>query len=386
MEPSRTSRPATPPVHDALASSVPLFDPSQLPLRTWCEGSREDAVTGLVAFPDFHSHIPRCLAAALAEGRLVALAIGDVDGLKDHVELTNSTDPSSYGHLAGNEVMATVGATARTWFREQPFDFGCVATFGGDEVIIAAVVDGADAFHQALGVLRDWLGAALPVTVSFALTFVTARDLPIERKRGWKHTFTNTLLAVVDRTLFTHKAARRAGGGTGGIIAVTRPHTSGSGSEEAGPDPLALLPLPTGPDTLHVVARPGRLGGRGFLLLPCRGPAGQRGAQLRVTFPTDTAKTVVAYALHGQAAVPYAAGTEGVTGVPLVLQAVRDRRPRSMPEDLADALERAGLDWTTVPSHEQAQILHLVTEAGTPEVRAGRITAAVDAVATRKGR
>lgn len=43
---------------DALPS-VPLFDPSSMPLRHWCAGSREDAVTGLVAFPDFHSHLPR---------------------------------------------------------------------------------------------------------------------------------------------------------------------------------------------------------------------------------------------------------------------------------------------------------------------------------------
>jgi hypothetical protein len=92
------------PAHDPLASSVPLFDPAQLPLRTWCAGSREDAVTGLVAFPDFHSHIPRALAAALTRGGLVGLAIGDVDGLKNHVEKANATEPDCYGHLAGNKV------------------------------------------------------------------------------------------------------------------------------------------------------------------------------------------------------------------------------------------------------------------------------------------
>ncbi|WP_326742721.1 hypothetical protein [Streptomyces sp. NBC_01768] len=384
MEPSRTSHAATPSVHGSLTSSVPLFDPSQLPLRAWCKGSREDAVTGLVAFPDFHSHIPRCLTAALDEGRLVALAIGDVDGLKDHVERTNSTNPTSYGHLAGNEVMSTVGAATRAWFREQPFGSGCAATFGGDEVILAAVVDDAAQFHKALGVLRDRLGAALPVTVSFALMFVTVGDLPAERERGWKHDFTNTLLAAVDRTLFTHKAARRAGGGQGGVIAVTRPPLL-SESDQAGPDPLVLLPLPAASDVVHVVARPDQIGGRDFLLLPCRGPVGQRGAQLRVTFPTGSARTVVAYALRGQAAVPYVAVTDGVTGVPLTVQGVRDRTPRTVPEDLAAALERAGLDWMAVPAHEQAQILHLITEAGTEEIRSGRVTAAVDAVAARKG-
>ncbi|MFK0142650.1 nucleotidyl cyclase domain-containing protein [Streptomyces murinus] len=384
MEPSRTSRQVIPLVPDPLASSVPLFDPNQLPLRTWCEGSREDAVTGLVAFPDFHSDIPRCLAAALEAGQLVALAIGDVDGLKDHVEHTNSTNPTSYGHLAGNEVMATVGATTREWFREQPFDSGCAATFGGDEVILAAIVDDAAQFHQALGILRDRLGAVLPVTVSFALMFVTAADLPATRERSWKHAFTDALLATVDRTLFMHKAARRAGGGQGGVIAVTRPPLV-SDADTAAPDPLALLPLPAASDVVHVVARPERIGGRDFLLLPCRGPVGQRGAHLRVTFPTGSSKAVVAYALRGQAMVPYAAVTDRVSGVPLTVQGVRDRTPRSVPEDLAAALERAGLDWSAVPAHEQAQILHLITEAGTAEVRTGRVTAAVDAVAARKG-
>ncbi|MFK0179624.1 hypothetical protein ACIQVR_27060 [Streptomyces xanthochromogenes] len=362
---------------------MPLFDPSQMPLRTWCAGSREDAVTGLVAFPDFHSSIPRCLADALAGGRLVALAIGDVDGLKDHVERTNSTDPASYGHLAGNQVMATVGATTRAWFHEQPFDSGCAATFGGDEVILAAAVDDAAQFHRALMVLRDRLGAALPVTVSIALMFVTAADRPAERPQGWKHRFADSLLAEVDRTLFLHKAVGRAGRAQGGRIAVTRPLWTAT-SHPAVPDPLTLLPLPGACDVMHVVARPERVGGRGFLLLPCHGPVGQRGARLRVTFPDDASKTVVAYALRGQAAVPYVTVSDEVTGIAVSIQGVRDRAPRSLPQDLADALERAGLDWAAVPGHEQAQILHLVTEAHAPEVRAGRITAAVDAVAARK--
>ncbi|MFD8749354.1 DDE-type integrase/transposase/recombinase, partial [Streptomyces sp. NPDC059616] len=214
--------------------------------------------------------------------------------------------------------------------------------------------------------------------------FAQVCDLPAERERSWKHDFTNTLLAAVDRTLFTHKAARRAGGGQGGVIAVTRPPLL-SESDQAGSDPLVLLPLPAAADIVHVVARPDRIGGRDFLLLPCRGPVGQRGAQLRVTFPTGSAKTVVAYALRGQAAVPYVAVTDGVIGVPLTVQGVRDHTPRSVPEALAAALERAGLDWMAVPAHEQAQILHLITEAGSKDIRAGRVTAAVDAVAARNG-
>ncbi|MFC5800757.1 hypothetical protein [Streptomyces formicae] len=365
-----------------LACSVPLFDPARLPLKSWCYGSREDAVTGLVAFPDFHSHIPRALAAALAAGHLVALAIGDVDGLKDHVEKTNATDPDCYGHLAGNKVMACLGATTRTWFHQQSFTAGCAATFGGDEVIIAAAVDDAPSFHRALAALRDRLAAELPVRVSFAMTFACGEDLPEGRDgSAWKHAFTDGLLSTVDRCLFTHKAARRASSGEGGIIAVTQPPPHGLATPAR--DPRALLSLPTGSDTLHVHARPARIGKRDMLLLPCTGPAGLRGKRLRVTYPTGTARTVAAIALHGQAAIPHTAVHHDGIGVPLTLHSVRDRSTRGVPGDLAAALERAGLDWAVLPTHEQAQALHLITESSTPEIRTARITAVVDGLSTR---
>ncbi|UQA93710.1 nucleotidyl cyclase domain-containing protein [Streptomyces halobius] len=373
------------PADDPLASSVPLFDPAWMPLRNWCAGSREDAVTGLVAFPDFHSHIPRALAAALTGGGLVGLAIGDVDGLKDHVEKANATEPGCYGHLAGNKVMARLGAVTRTWFHQQPWEAGCAATFGGDEVIIAAALDDASTFHRAIAELRDQLAHELPVRVSLALTFASAEHLPARRgPGGWKHAFTDRLLAAVDRCLFTHKTSRRTGRGEGGIIAVTQPPLPGHAAPAE--DHRVLLPLPTGVETLHVLARPVGAGARGMLLLPCTGPVGLRGKRLRVTFPDGTAHTAVAVSLHGQAAIPHetpeAAEAEW-PGIPLTLQPIRDRIGRSVPDDLAAALERASLDWSVLPAHEQAQMLHLISESATADIRTARITAVIDAVATR---
>ncbi|WP_367140960.1 MULTISPECIES: hypothetical protein [Streptomyces] len=379
-----TSKPChTSAVPDALANSVPLFDPAQLPLREWCTGSREDAVTGLIAFPDFHSHIPRTLAATLADGGLVGLAIGDVDGLKDHVEKANATEAGCYGHLAGNKVMARLGAVTRTWFHTQPWEAGCAATFGGDEVIIIAVLDEAPAFHRAVTDLRDRLADALPVRVSFALTFASAEHFPSQRGHGgWKHAFTDQLLAAVDRCLFTHKATRRTGGHGGGIIALTQPPPPAHTDPVA--DPRTLLSLPTGAETLHVLARPARTGS--MLLLPCTGPAGLRGKRLRVTLPDGTARTAVAVSLHGQAAISHEA-TETVEregpGIPLVLQPVREKSARGVPDDLAAALEKTGLIWSVLPAHEQSQMLHLITESATGDIRAARITAVIDAVATR---
>ncbi|MER5210968.1 GGDEF domain-containing protein [Streptomyces sp. NPDC002838] len=369
------------PAHDPLASSVPLFDPAQLPLRKWCAGSREDAVTGLIAFPDFHSHIPRALAAALTDGGLVGLAIGDVDGLKAHVEKANATEPDCYGHLAGNKVMARLGAVTRSWFHTQPWEAGCAATFGGDEVIIAAALDDAPAFHRAVAELRDRLTDELPVRVSFALTFAAAEHLPAERGLGgWKHAFTDRLLAAVDRCLFTHKAARRTAGGDGGIIAVTQPPPPGKAVPAR--DRRALMALPTGAETLHVLARPTDTGAR-MLLLPCTGPVGLRGKRLRVTFPDGTARTAVAVSLHGQAAIPHDTAAMEGPGIPLTLQPVREKSARGVPDDLAAALERARLDWSVLPAHEQAQMLHLITESASDDIRTDRITAVIDAVATR---
>ncbi|MFI6350250.1 hypothetical protein [Streptomyces sp. NPDC050560] len=370
------------PGQDPLTRSVPLFDPAQLPLRDWCTGSREDAVTGLVAFPDFHSHIPRAIAAALTRGGLVGLAIGDVDGLKRHVEHANATDPDCYGHLAGNKVMAQLGAMTRSWFHQQPWTAGCAATFGGDEVIVIAELDGAPGFYRAVAELRDRLASELPVTVSFALTFVSAGYLPAERDLSrWKHTFTDRLLAAVDRCLFTHKAARRDSGTEGGVLAVTHLPLPWVPVQPANED--ILLPLPTADETLHVLARPLGTRGQGMLLLPCAGPAGLRGQRLRVSFPNGTSRTAVAVSFRGQAAIPHGTPEPEEPGLPLALQAVRERSPRNLPADVAAALERAGLDWSTLPAHEQAHMLHLITESATPDIRSARVTAAIDAVATR---
>ncbi|WP_441245583.1 hypothetical protein [Kitasatospora sp. McL0602] len=57
--------------------------------------------------------------------------------------------------------------------------------------------------------------------------------------------------------------------------------------------------------------------------------------------------------------------------------------PHSIPDDLATALATAEADWQTLPCHERAQMLHLITEAADTDVREGRITAAVAAARAR---
>jgi hypothetical protein len=67
---------------------------AELPSRGgWAAGARLDPITGLVAFPDFHAVFGTHLAAALAVGNAVGVAIGDVDDLKGYVECSNTRDP-----------------------------------------------------------------------------------------------------------------------------------------------------------------------------------------------------------------------------------------------------------------------------------------------------
>jgi GGDEF domain-containing protein len=370
--------PAPPGTETQLRASVPLFDPSQMPLREWCAGSREDPVTGLIAFPDFHAYLPHQLTATLLEGKLIALAIGDVDGLKQHVEVSNVADPASFGHLAGNQVMAKIGAVARAWFGDQPWPKGCLATFGGDEVIVAAAVTDPGAFIAGIGDLRDRLVAALPVPVSFAVIVVGPSDLPDDRAGlGWPHPFTDSLLAAADRCLFAHKALRRATGGAGGVVALTAPPQR----PDADLRTLTALPVAAG-EVVHTVAQHVTFGDYSLLLLPFRGPEGQRGRAYRVTMPQSRPLTQVVMSVHGRAALSEAS-PGGPGEVPVILQALRPVAPRRLPGDLAAALKKSGLSWDVLPEHEQVQLLHLIRESAGPEIRKARVTAALAAVSAR---
>lgn len=187
-----------------LPASLGLRPHDSLPAIGWCADSREDPITGLVAFPDFHMNFPKLLQAALAAGEAVGLAIGDVDNLKAHVESANESDPFSFGHLAGNIVMTRLGQVARTWFWQHASECGLVSTFGGDEVIVAMILRTPASFMVMLRDLRRRLNAALPCTVSFAGTVIqTPSPGPAE------HIYLQ-LMTGLDRCLFNRKTIRRA--------------------------------------------------------------------------------------------------------------------------------------------------------------------------------
>ncbi|MGC9667694.1 hypothetical protein ACNTMW_14200 [Planosporangium sp. 12N6] len=72
--------------------------------------------------------------------------------------------------------------------------------------------------------------------------------------------------------------------------------------------------------------------------------------------------------------------------VPVTVRPLSRRRVRRVPHDLASALATAGLDLADLPDHEVDQLLLLIGEAGSPDVRAGRVAAAVAAVEARSRR
>jgi len=180
-------------------------------LGGWCQTARPDPLTELVAFPDFDAQFPGLLDVSLRRGRSVGLAIGDVDHLKEYVETANELDPRSFGHLAGNALMRDLGHLTIGWFHQQDCPRAVAATFGGDEVIIAAEVSAADTFHAQVTSLAALLSAELPRTGSFAMAVLTPAQVPPTAPGAdlRRHLYFH-LLATVDRCLFARKRARAA--------------------------------------------------------------------------------------------------------------------------------------------------------------------------------
>ena len=189
----------------------------------WCPAARDDPITGLICWPDFRAAFPRLLGAALRNDRAVGLAIGDVDDLKAYVESARAGNPESYGHLAGNDLMSRLGGIARTWWRQANIEQGCVATFGGDEIVVAGEIPDAALWTGRIGDLRDQI-SFLPCSASFASTTVTPADVLVDIAGDeWIREYANHLIRDVDQALFITKRQRRATSGPGGTVTTVAP-------------------------------------------------------------------------------------------------------------------------------------------------------------------
>ena len=189
------------PGHGYLA--VPLSDSEDSSALLLC-----DPLTGLVAYPSFESHMIAVLPGLATDG--LHLAIGDVDDLRGYVSAANADDPTLFGHLAGNDCMRRVGEATRRWAADYLdfWPFAVCATFGGDEVLIAAAGRPYDAFIDALTELRSRIRTAAPRPCSFA----SATTMPLAYTVGTAEDAYRRLVSRVDKCLFCHKALARDAG------------------------------------------------------------------------------------------------------------------------------------------------------------------------------
>ena len=147
-----------------------------------------DELTGLGNRRLLMERGPSVLAAAHADGRDVTLLYVDVDGLKR----VNDTQ----GHVAGDRLIADVGAVLRVVFREADV----VARCGGHEFAVLVTGCGPAAVEPLTSRLASALAAVGAVASVGAAHATAGEDVPLDR-----------LLDEADRCMYLVKHARRPG-------------------------------------------------------------------------------------------------------------------------------------------------------------------------------
>ncbi len=142
--------------------------------------ARTDALTGLARRHEFNRTFPRLLADAERDQKTIAVMLLDVD----HFKSIND----GHGHLVGDEVLRTLGATLLGQPKRQRLDL--LVRFGGEEVLFAWYdIDEGTARHLAEEVLEQIRqmdialsdqAVPLKVTASAGLTWLipTAQTTP----------------------------------------------------------------------------------------------------------------------------------------------------------------------------------------------------------------
>ncbi len=127
------------------------------------------------------------------------------------------------------------------------------------------------------------------------------------------------------------------------------------------------------------------IAGRRLLLIPFAAPVGSsRGRRFVVRLGGESVshqRTVLS--VKGQAAIVLPIDLPADTPeVEISLRPVRDARPPSVPTDFAAALAAEDLELTALPEPVRVQLLHMINESATADVRIDRVAAAVAAVRT----
>ncbi|MGC9669480.1 diguanylate cyclase [Planosporangium sp. 12N6] len=165
--------------------------------RRLTEAARLDPLTGCLNRRGFDQRLGSALADAARTGAPVTLVLADLDRFKE----VNDT----YGHRAGDDVLAWTGQTMRRHLREHD----AVGRLGGDE--FAAVLDGTDATDAEVLVAR--LRAALDPVAPASIGYVS---YPAEAATA------HDLLRLADARLYRDKSGRAAPAPVPDAVATAR--------------------------------------------------------------------------------------------------------------------------------------------------------------------
>jgi GGDEF domain-containing protein len=174
-----------------------------------------DPLTSLVAYPSFESYLIKMLPLVSGDG--LHIAIGDVDGLRGYVSERQPPDTYSFGHLAGNACMRTIGRQTRAWAAAEldEFPFSVCGTFGGDEVIVSASGLNHETFSGKVRKLCQAIKVSSPRPCSFALATIEDHTVTAQNAADAYR----ALVASVDAQLFHEKErARLTADGLNGTV------------------------------------------------------------------------------------------------------------------------------------------------------------------------
>jgi hypothetical protein len=172
---------------------------------------RADPTTGLYAFTDFIAVLPRLIASYGVEvGRSggVGLAIGDVDGLKGLIEAPPDPVSGLSGHIRGNHFMSALGDVIADFAQQLGSYRAAIATFGGDEVILAMPAPCPMSFATFISGMRESCCRIMPVSISFMWTWVRTGG---DGERSPVNRDYHAVLMALDRALVQRKLARKLG-------------------------------------------------------------------------------------------------------------------------------------------------------------------------------
>jgi diguanylate cyclase (GGDEF)-like protein/PAS domain S-box-containing protein len=152
--------------------------------------SEHDDLTNLYNYRGFFNRLKFLLAKAIAEGKMIAIGIADIDFFKK----VNDT----YGHIAGNNILKVLGAEINSEFNQD----SVVARFGGDEFCFAMIVkdDDSEFFYDKIDRVVTATNSSLSSTLQVSMSAGIAIESASEQTK------IDNLIQLADTVMYNHKS------------------------------------------------------------------------------------------------------------------------------------------------------------------------------------